>query len=330
MNHLKKFEEIEWKKFLSKFKRKVSDIIESEEEKFIKAVSMINIDGINFKRVEETNKIYTTFQSDVKNINVPLDGYVKSELWITKGEHNSYIRTSLYFYFEKGSLVYKIATAHPKPGPVATNEQAKLLEHIHVVRSGDDIGLCRIGFFKYFEFHDIHNLNPLQQHFFNAGAVIDINATIVEISQRIVDNINSLTNQDWDELKSNLEEICKIVDKNDKKNREYKGKWDELVENSDEISDLLIHLEEMSKSHEKKIGHGVISFRYEIPGIRVEPSTYIGAQDDTKSKFSLNSELIEVMEIIRTFKKRLNDKIGGDVKVEMHFENNFVNVVIFL
>jgi hypothetical protein len=302
MNHLMKFEEIKW----NKIKTKVSNLFSPEiDKKFREVVSKLNINGVKFEQQEQNNRDYINYKSII-NIDVPIDGYEKSILWITK--RLNIISISLNTEFKESSIVGKILH-----GPRVKNIYSHNIKYNHNTKR------------PYISFKtDFVNINN------------DIK--VDELKKIIVNNINTIINQNWNEVKKDLNKASVLIDEHNRNLEEKNRKGKELVSKSNEISDLLISLEDISKSVKKESKDGFLSFTYEIPGIIVEPTEYSKSSlyrystarfTNDVSKFILTDELFDVMDAIKSFKNKVRDEIL-DSKIKIHFKNNFVTIIFIL
>lgn len=286
MNYLKKFEELKW-----------LGLKETLDSKFDKAISNININTIKLKKADETSKRYRTYKSDV-NIKIPIDGHINSTLYITKDSEDNNIGISLHLLFDNKSNVFKILLN-------------KYIESIHgsIIRGLIDKGIQIDNYFK--------DNTKASLHLSKEYISIEKGKKPQELCNEISNGINSLLNQDWNEVKRHIDDAAKEIDnelkKQQKRNEEKEKKRKNLIGNIEVISDALIELEDMSILHTKKEEDGTLTYIYNIPGIKVEStnfskSTYIKYQtikftSDT-SKFILTDELISVMSAMKSFRKK--------------------------
>lgn len=302
MNHLMKYEELKWKDINPFDKDKVST------RKYNNAVPKVNINGVKLEKVKESNKRYNTYTSKL-DLNVPIKGYKSATIYTTKEENDEYIRYTLQLTFDKSSLVYKILSG-------GTNFISYDMS-VRIDRIASDQNLCNL--------------------IFSNSTEILTKYTVDQITKIITTDIKDILNQDWKKVKESIDEQCAKIDEQSKKSEEIKKKRQTITSRVDEITDLLIDLEDMSKSHKNKINGDTIEFIYEIPGIKVEEtefseytsySRYVSFTNDT-AKFVLTKELIDAMNAIEAFKKRLQDETQ-DSEIKVHLKNNLVMVILTL
>ena len=89
------------------------------------------------------------------------------------------------------------------------------------------------------------------------------------------------------------------------------------------------------KGYSSSASNGVITLTYVIDGIQVEDTkfeesvgnySYNVSHTFDEAKLVLNDKLLEVMSILKTFKKRFE----SDYYIRVHFKNNIVKVIITL
>lgn len=319
MNYLKTYEGL-WKN-LNPF-----DKDKSLAKKFHDAISEINISGVKLEMDEETKR-FITYKSKV-SLTIPISGYKDGLLWITKASSQSNnlannidsIKITLQLTFDNNSPVFRI---YENRGLLSLPQNTR----------GDDIiesykktlaFLTGIAVNK-----DLCNINLVSN--------IKIKEDDKQLPQDITTEIKSILNQDWEKLRSSINELCDRLDEINKEREESNKRKSNLISKVDEISDLLIDLEDMSKSHDKEINDGIIKFTYNIPGIKIEKtefSRYSSSRETVRftsdtAKLVLTKELVDVMNAIESFKNKVQDEIEG-AEVKVYLKDNSVTVIFEL
>lgn len=302
MNHLMKYEELEWKDINPFDKDKILT------NKFKKAISKINISGVNLLKGKESNKQFETYISKI-SLDTKIDGCKSIELIITKFQlPNASIKCSLFFTFNNDKL-------------------------LKILNSGRHYIPCECGFVpkinRYKSNKDICSLT------IGNNFIISDQSTVDDLIKFTSDKIKELLNVDWKKIKNSIDKGCLEIDEERKKDEEINKKRQSITSKSDEISDLLIDLEDMSKSHKKEVNGDIINFIYEIPGIKVEETNYSSGYGrnveftNDIAKLVLTKELIDVMNAIEAFKKRLKDE-AQDSEIKVHLKNDLVMIILTL
>lgn len=321
MNHLRKYEELHWADINPFDKDKVLN------KKYIDAISKVNINGIKLEKSKENEKY--TYTSKVDNLNIPIKGYKHAIIYVTKPDwHPTKIECKLQLIFDKSSPVFKILSIIPSNTNLSYIEEDNGTKTAYISR----VYLPADANSRYR--HPDGNLCSLV--FSNSTETL-YNHKVDQITTTITSGIKDILNQDWKKVKDAVDRKSLEADEKNNKTEEINKKRQTITSNVDEISDLLIDIEGMSKKHSSKVNGDTIEFMYEVPGIKVEEthfSKYVGLSrnvsftNDT-AKMILTKELIDVMNAIEAFKKRLRNEVH-DSEIKVHLKNDLVMIIIEL
>lgn len=145
--------------------------------------------------------------------------------------------------------------------------------------------------------------------------------TMDDMKRYIESSIDDIVNIDQEDIKKDLDTIKKSQIEKKKSETEYSNKVNNLKDKIEEISDCLIDLEEMSIKHDMEFEDEMAILTYDISGIEIDES------DNKTARLVINDTLIDIMTIIKTFKKRIEKEIQG-VIVKSSFSKDKIKIKI--
>lgn len=313
MNHLKKFEEAFWKKAIKNINP--FDKERELQSKFEKIFDEIKIPEIsNIEKIK--NPASLTYKFDYKINNSKIENISIS---VDKEVNESFIRIGINMYLKDHDVINKIRGYN----------------------SGYQVRVNDRRFNISFQKVDLR-INPSSSIYWWESKELPVGEIFPakrKYSSQDLDTIIDKIKEEVEEKKLNaiLDAIDKLSIECDLRTEERTKKGQRsksLEEKADEVSDYLIDLEDMSTLHNVSVGVGRITLSYNIKGIQVEKTEFSQTSNHDyqsishtfdEAKLILTDKLLEIMGIIKTFKKRFNT---DNLIVKIYFKTDLITIII--
>jgi len=300
MKYVKKFEDIKWGS-KSWNKKSGTNYLQNIQE----AIKKINVHGINFRDNPTTYEIEC---SSPININVPIDGYVMSYIKISKERLGSMFLI-LHILFNEDSIFEKILNLKKD------NNNGSYLGRNYIHFFIGDQNISERGYTSNWRFSNNRDNNEE-----DITMKSELRIKHEQLSELSVENIVKLINESIDDIINiDFKEIQRAADIILKDEELKNNKHKEFKDKVEGIADYLIELEDISNSNNKIINKDSVLLIYNIDGIKIKQS------DATTAKLVINDKLLEIMNVIKTFKKRVEKEING-IDIQSHFKENQVTI----
>jgi hypothetical protein len=291
MKYVKTFEELNWK-FKSP-KNIVSGIVKElnpfdKNKKLNKKIDQA-IKKINIHGLNFTKKENSSqiLYSSIIDLQINIPGYIHSELFISRHFESNYLKIELDMKFNTN-----LSSAYSR-----LNRNG--ISYVYYVQSNSK------------------NLKIIIESCIG----ITHEDTMDDMKRYIESSIDDIVNIDQEDIKKDLDTIKKSQIEKKKSETEYSNKVNNLKDKIEEISDCLIDLEEMSIKHDMEFEDEMAILTYDISGIEIDES------DNKTARLVINDTLIDIMTIIKTFKKRIEKEIQG-VIVKSSFSKDKIKIKI--